>query len=57
MAAGEFVATDPAIAATFALTSLNGLSTWYRPGGRLSPERIADHLVDLTLRALTGRPG
>lgn len=50
---GAFRATDPAIAATFILTALNGIATWYRPDGRLSADRVADHYVDLALRALS----
>jgi AcrR family transcriptional regulator len=50
---GAFRATDSALAATFILTALNGIATWYRPGGRLSADRIADHYVDLALRSLT----
>jgi AcrR family transcriptional regulator len=50
---GVFAATDPAIAATFLLTALNGIATWYRPDGRLGRDRIADHYVELSLRALT----
>ena len=53
VAVGAFRATDPAIAATFVLTALNGIATWYRPDGRLSPDRIADHYVDLALRSLS----
>ena len=53
---GAFGATDAVIAATFLLTALNGIATWYRPEGRLSPDRIADHYVDLSLRALTEAP-
>jgi TetR/AcrR family transcriptional regulator, cholesterol catabolism regulator len=53
MAVGAFRQTDPAIAATFILTALNGIATWYRPDGRLSADRVADHYVDLALRALT----
>ena len=53
MATGEFVLTDAVVAATFLLTALNGLATWYRPDGRLPPDRIADHFVDLALRALS----
>lgn len=49
---GAFAETDPAMAATFILTALNGISAWYRPDGRLSPERIADHYADLCVRAL-----
>jgi len=50
---GAFRPTDPAIAATFILTALNGIATWYRPDGRLSPDRIADHYVELALRSLS----
>jgi AcrR family transcriptional regulator len=50
---GEFHATDIALAATFILTALNGIATWYRPDGRLSANRIADHYVDLALRAIS----
>jgi AcrR family transcriptional regulator len=50
---GAFRAADPPIAATFILTALNGIATWYRPGGRLSPDRIADHYVELALRSLS----
>ena len=50
---GAFAATDPAIAASFVLTALNGIATWFRADGRLSADRIADHYVELSLRALT----
>jgi AcrR family transcriptional regulator len=50
---GAFRQTDPAIAATFILTALNGIATWYQPEGRLSADRVADHYVDLALRSLT----
>ena len=50
---GVFGLTDPAIAATVILTALNGVATWYDPNGRLSAERVADHLVDLTMRMLS----
>jgi AcrR family transcriptional regulator len=53
VAVGAFRATDPAIAATFILTALNGIATWFRPDGRLSPDRIADHYVELALRSLS----
>lgn len=51
-AVGAFRATDPAIAATFILTALNGIATWYRPDGRLTADRIADHYVELALGSL-----
>ena len=50
---GAFGATDPALAATFILTAVNGIAAWYRPDGRLSADRIADHYVDLALRSLS----
>ena len=53
IAVGAFHATDPTVAATFILTALNGIATWYRPDGRLSADRIADNYVDLALRALS----
>ncbi len=53
IAVGAFRATDPALAATFILTALNGIATWYRPDGRLSADRIADHYVELALRSLS----
>ncbi|HEY8799698.1 MAG TPA: hypothetical protein VIM20_03805, partial [Candidatus Limnocylindrales bacterium] len=53
LATGAFAAVDPALAATFLLTALNGIATWYRPDGRLSADRIADHYVELALRSLS----
>ncbi|HET7030300.1 MAG TPA: TetR/AcrR family transcriptional regulator [Candidatus Limnocylindrales bacterium] len=53
IAVGAFRPTDPALAAAFVLTALNGIATWYRADGRLSPDRIADHYVELVLGALT----
>jgi AcrR family transcriptional regulator len=53
LAVGAVDATDPAIAAAFILTALNGIATWYRPDGRLSADRIADHFVDLALRCMS----
>jgi hypothetical protein len=49
---GAFHSTDPTIAATFVLTAINGIATWYRPDGRLSADAVADHYIDLALRAL-----
>lgn len=53
VAVGAFRSTDTAIAATFVLTALNGIATWYRPDGRLSADAVADQYVDLALRSLT----
>jgi len=54
IATGDFEMTDPALAATAVLSTLNGIPGWYRPEGRLPAGRIADHFVDLTLRMLHG---
>lgn len=53
VAVGAFAPTDPALAATFILTALNGIATWYRPDGRLGADRIADHYIELALRSLS----
>jgi AcrR family transcriptional regulator len=51
---GEFATVDPAAAAAFILTALNGLVAWYRPEGRLEPAAIADLYTDLAVRAAVG---
>jgi AcrR family transcriptional regulator len=55
IAVGAFAMTDPAIASSALLSALNGVATWYDPAGRLAPDRVADHLVELSLRMLEGR--
>jgi AcrR family transcriptional regulator len=54
VAIGAFGMTDPAVAASTLLSALNGIATWYDPDGRLPAARVADHLVELTLRMLEG---
>jgi len=54
IATGDFEITDPALAATAVLSTLNGIPGWYRPDGRLPAGRVADHFVDLVLRMLQG---
>ena len=53
VASGEFGRVDPALTAIIILSALNGIATWYRPEGKLSPAAIADRHADLFLRALT----
>src|SRR5262245_11614195 len=55
IAVGAFVITDPAVAANTLLSALNGVANWFDPDGRLPASRIADHLVDLSMRMLEGR--
>lgn len=49
---GTFRPVDPVATAAYILTALNGLVTWYEPGGRLSPAAIAEQYADLSLRAV-----
>ena len=49
---GEFAPVDPALAAAYLLTALNGIATWYRPDGALSARAIAAEYVNLSRRAL-----
>jgi AcrR family transcriptional regulator len=56
MSDGSFTLTDPALAAAFLLSALNGIATWYDPAGRLAVDRIADHYADLAVRSLTEAP-
>jgi hypothetical protein len=43
---------DPVVTAAYILTALNGLVSWFKPDGRLSPRAIADAYADLSLRAV-----
>jgi AcrR family transcriptional regulator len=54
---GAFAPVDPALAAAYILTALNGLVAWYRPGGRLAARAIADAYADLSLRAVQSKGG
>ena len=55
IAVGAFAMIDPAVAASTLLSAINGVANWYDPDGRLPAGRIADHLVDLSIRMLEGR--
>jgi len=50
---GVFTADTPAdLVVDYHFGSVHHLGTWYRPGGPLAPQQVADHLADLLLRAL-----
>lgn len=49
---GEFVATDPRIAALGLLGMCNWTLRWYRKSGSWTPEEIADQLARLALRSV-----
>lgn len=53
IAVGAFAMTDPGIATSTLLSAINGVAGWYDPNGRLPAARIADHLVELSLRMIS----
>jgi AcrR family transcriptional regulator len=53
MEAGSIRAVDPGLVARFLLSSLNGIAIWYRRGGDLTPDQIADECVELFVDGLT----
>lgn len=53
VASGAFADLDPAVAAAFILTALNGLVAWYRPDGRLAPGQVGSLYAALAIRAVT----
>jgi AcrR family transcriptional regulator len=50
--AGQFAPVDVRLTAMSILSALNGIATWYRPDGPLSPEEIAEAHADLFINAL-----
>ncbi|MHB1506205.1 MAG: TetR/AcrR family transcriptional regulator [Sulfobacillus sp.] len=47
-----FSVADCRVAALHILGSLNWMNTWYRPGGRLGAEQIADQMAHMALASL-----
>lgn len=47
--------TDPRLAAILILSAINGIATWYRPDGDLTPTEIADRYSHLLLNGLRRR--
>jgi TetR/AcrR family transcriptional regulator len=52
IARGEFRRQDPRIAGFALLGAINWIPKWYRPGGELSSEAVAEQFADFFLRAL-----
>ncbi|MBI2780616.1 MAG: TetR/AcrR family transcriptional regulator [Chloroflexi bacterium] len=52
IAVGAFAMTDPGIATSTLLSAVNGVAGWYDPNGRLPAARVADHLVELSIRMI-----
>ena len=53
IASGDFRAVDVGILVKTLFGALNWVSLWYRDGGRLSGEQVADEIADTFLAALT----
>lgn len=54
---GEFRNVDPALAGRVVLSMINGLSRWFRPGGRLAIEQVIDQYLDIILSGLNAPTG
>jgi AcrR family transcriptional regulator len=50
---GVFAPVDPALAAAYLLTALNGVVAWYRPDGRLRPTTLAEAYAAFALRSVS----
>ena len=55
IASGEFRQVDAAIVAKSMLGAQNWVGVWYKPGGRLSGDEIADIIVDTFLTSLLAK--
>ena len=57
---GVFAMGDETVTKNALLTTMTGVADWYRTGGRLSPEKVADEVAELFLRSFGvsgGPPG
>jgi AcrR family transcriptional regulator len=52
VAAGELRTADPRLAAVFVLSAMNAIAHWYRPGGPLGPDALAERYAELFLQGL-----
>lgn len=52
LAAGRMTAEDPRLATLAIIAMLTGVTTWFRPGGRLSEARVAEHYAAMARRAV-----
>jgi len=49
---GAFVGADPVLTTRAILGSLNWTTRWYRPGGKLPPQAVAEAFADYLVRGL-----
>lgn len=53
--AGVFREVQVSFAMRLVFSTLNGIPTWYRPDGPLSPDQIADQIADFLLEGLLNK--
>lgn len=56
VAAGAFVVPEPRLTAMALIAMLNGVTTWFREGGRLSRAQVEDLHAAMALNAVGARP-
>lgn len=56
IAAGEFRKVDPALTGRLLLSTLNQLTRWHSPEGRLTPREVIEQYLDIVLRGLQSSP-
>ena len=53
---GEFRPVDASMAGRFLLSTLNHLSRWHKPGGRLTAHEVMEQFVNMALYGLVAAP-
>ena len=56
VAEGVFDVAEPRVSAMALIAMLTGVNTWFREGGRLSPDRIEALYVGLAMGAVGAHP-
>jgi TetR/AcrR family transcriptional regulator, cholesterol catabolism regulator len=56
IAAGEFRKVDPALTGRLLLSTLNQLTRWHSPEGRLTPREVIEQYLEIILRGLQAPP-
>lgn len=56
IASRDFDISEPGVAAIAVLSLCLDVARWYRPGHRLTPQRLGDFNADAALRIVAGRP-
>lgn len=54
--AGDFKTNDINLTVKLIFSTLNGTHEWYKSGGKMSPQQIAQHISDFILNGLLDKP-